>query len=254
MALIASRRHRARDLEYWNECVEVWQLRAETSAHDRLVLQALNELSDFDFAAERCYVGTSWGKDSTVLCHLAWRVFGDTVPIVWVNRRPFDNPDCELVRDAFLARHRVQYQEEILECELASTGGWQVVGIPLRGVSTQPKQIGFARVQARLGPRYISGVRAEESSVRKKRVANGLSTRNTCAPLGNWLADDVFAYLLQHDLPIHPAYACTAGRAFDPRRLRVGSIGGPHGRGHGRQEWERLYYADAIRAQRAARV
>ena len=76
----------------------------------------------------------------------------------------------------------------------------------------------------------------------------GESTERTCAPLGGWTGADVFAYLHTHRLPVHPAYACSLGGVLDRDRIRVAALGGERGRGHGRAEWERRYYGDAMPA------
>ena len=55
---------------------------------------------------------------------------------------------------------------------------------------------------------------------------NGTASAATCRPIGWWTGADVFAYLARHDLPIHPAYACTMASAYDRDRVRVGTIGG----------------------------
>ena len=105
----------------------------------------------------------------------------------------------------------------------------------------------------RYGDRYLSGVRADESAARKRRMkGHGASTKRTCAPIGWWTGLDVFAYLVANDLPIHPAYACTMNGTLDPVRVRVTPIGGARGNRpgdeRGRSEWEERYYGEELRA------
>lgn len=76
----------------------------------------------------------------------------------------------------------------------------------------------------------------------------GVSTASTCAPLSFWTDADVFAYLHRHDLPIHPAYACSMGGAVPRGRIRVDALGGETGTGHGRAEWEVRYYGREMAA------
>lgn len=207
------------------------------------------------FAAKGpCYVGVSWGKDSTVVAHLAWRLAverGVRLPLAWVRREPIDNPECYLVRDAFLARFPEVAEHEIrIDCayDPAHPECWWVAGDPRRSPDARPKQQGFARVAAMFGDRYVSGVRGAESGDRKKRMrSSGVATDRTCAPIGWWPTTDVFAYLRAYDLPVHPAYAMTMGGVYPRDRLRVGGIGSHHGRGHGRAEWEARYYPDVVR-------
>jgi len=189
--------------------------------------------------AGRGYAGVSWGKDSVVIAGLIARMV-PRWPLVWIRVEPIVNPDCLLVRDAFLAAHPAVRYEEIVEWCTRDATGWHATGTLERG---------FRTAALRYGARYLSGIRAEESGIRKLRVAKyGLLAANTCAPLGWWTGDDVWAYTLAHGLPVHPAYACTLDGSLDPSRIRVASLGGKRGTGRGREEWERRYYADELRA------
>lgn len=99
------------------------------------------------------------------------------------------------------------------------------------------------------GPRYVYGLRIDESRARRLRFAqHGISSKNTCAPLSTWTYMDVFAYLLEHGLPIHPAYAQSMGGALSPEWLRVAPLGGLRGVGRGRRAWEWHYYPDEMSA------
>jgi phosphoadenosine phosphosulfate reductase len=141
------------------------------------------------------------------------------------------------VRDAFLAAHDAAYQEVEIWCR-RDEDGWHATGTLERG---------FDVAAARHGDRYVSGIRGEESAGRARRVrAYGLSTGRTCAPVGRWSSALVYAYLAHHDLPVHPAYACTHGGSLDRGRLRVASLGGQRGTGRGREEWERRYYREEL--------
>ncbi len=75
---------------------------------------------------------------------------------------------------------------------------------------------------------------------------HGISSLRTCAPIGWWTGGDVYAYLHQHGLPVHPAYACTMGGELDRDRVRVASLGGTRGTEFGRRQWEWAYYRDEI--------
>lgn len=233
--------HSDLDLEAWEARERADAVHAQLSTFRRKCARALADLLAFSEQG-RCYVGTSWGKDSTVLAHLAAdlaRTHGVVLPLVWVRIEPVTNPHCVLVRDAFLERHRsfVDYDEVLLTCA-RDENGW---------LATGRLEAGFEVVRKCYGKRHISGVRGQESGERSKRMqAFGVATKNTCAPIGWWSADDVFAYLRVHDLPVHPAYAMTLDGALDRARIRVASIGGERGTGHGRREWEQRYYRDVL--------
>jgi len=237
VGLIPSPRHTAADLAAWERWAALDRRLAQSPALARREAAALDALRTFA-AAGPCYVGVSWGKDSVVVAHLARQVSPD-LPLVWVRlSEARDNPDCYAVRDAFLARWPGEYHEV--------WSGHQDDGGQL---ATGARRGGYAEAGRRFGDRYVSGVRADESRERRLRVARwGVATERTCAPLARWSGADVFAYLERYDLPIHPAYACTFGGALDRCRIRVASLGGERGTGHGRQEWEAAYYRAEVAA------
>lgn len=184
-----------------------------------------------------CYLGVSWGKDSVVVAHLA-ALAGVDVPAVWVRVRLWENPDCECVRDAFLARWPLRYEEIVVDAGSNRGGG--------------TSKLGFKEAARRHGGRYITGVRAAESTTRELTIArNGLSSASSCRPIGRWTTEEVFAYVHAHDLPLHPVYGMTLGGTLEREWRRVGSLGGTRGNGHGRAEWEQHYYGDVLAAARS---
>lgn len=204
----------------------------------RRVAEATAELRRFA-AGGPCYLGTSWGKDSLCVAHLI-AMSGLPIPVVRVRCEPIENPDCDRVRDAFLAQYAICYHEAIVWCR-RDPDGWHATGTLEAGLEKAAQLAGATR--------YITGIRAAESGVRKMRVlAHGLSTARTCAPIGRWTGADVFAYLRLHDLPVHPAYACSFGETLDRERLRVSFLALDIGGSHGKEQWERHYYGDALRA------
>jgi len=184
------------------------------------------------------YCGVSWGKDSVVVAHLCRRVDA-SIPLVYLTDSPWSNPDCGGVRDAFLSAHPgVYFEADVPAGRRIDAHGrvWPVWG-------------DFRVAADRFGRRYISGIRSEESRTRRLRVAKwGTTTTNTCAPIARWTGRDVFAYLLRHDLPVHPAYAMSRGGLLERQWLRVAPLGGDRGIGMGRREWEMHYYQPELAA------
>lgn len=181
-------------------------------------------------------MGTSWGKDSVVALHLLVRS-GASVPVVHiVQKGPQHDPYQEDVRDAFLARFDLDYHEVVVEPQ----------SLEQAEDDKAPSMIeGIRRVHERFGTkRWISGLRADESGVRKLRARAGLV--NSCWPIRWWSAEDVYGWLAAHDLPVHPAYAMTRGGLYDREHIRVSIIGGKKGRAYGRLEWERDYFPDVL--------
>lgn len=234
--LIPSDRHRRRDLEMWAALEEAD--RQHYPQIEAKVAKATEDIAAF-VARGPCYASVSWGKDSVVLAHL---VAVHRLPLVWVKQVPIYNPDCEAVRDVFLSRHDSPYDEIVVQLR--------------RGVltwhATGSIEAGFAEATKRYGPRYLSGIRASESGGRKLRMmTHGVATENTCAPLGWWTEQDVFAYLAAHDLPVHPVYAMLGGGRWPRDRIRTCRLDGKSGGGLGRAEWEREYYGDVLRRMEA---
>lgn len=237
MGLIESHRHTPGDLAYWSQAEAMDAILSTSRALEWKEARALDQLDLFADGGP-CYVGVSWGKDSVVVAHLAIRA--GVGPLAWFPAGIMENPDCALVRDAFLAMYPgVAYRE------IDASG--PVVGPDITGHDGAQRE--FEIASRKLGERYVSGVRAEESATRSLRMKRwGVSSKNTCAPIGWWSGEDVFAYLYKHKLPVHPAYAMTFGGALERKHIRVGTIGGHRGTGKGRREWERHYYRDTLEA------
>lgn len=238
MPLIVTDRHTPEDLEVWARLERLDRLRVMQGQRrmDRMEAAAMREIEAF-FESGPGYVGTSWGKDSVVVAHLARRVDPE-IPVVWVRRGEGENPHCVLVRDAFLAEHPGAYDEVQLGTAPVRADG---------SADFSDEQDGYREAGRRHGDRYVTGVRSEESGTRKLREARyGVATERTCAPITRWKGADVFAYLCRHGLPIHPAYAMTRGGLLERKRVRVAWLGGARGTGMGRREWERHYYGDEL--------
>lgn len=200
-------------------------------------------------------ISTSWGKDSVAAAHLALCVKPD-LPLIWVRSDPYEMPECEDVRDAFLSSHpSTRYEERVVHLRNPKRGEPGYVAHQLNPDKHSQDVLGEAITE-----RYLSGVRAEESRIRGKSLAHrGLTTKNTCRPLGWWTAVDVFAFLAREYLPVHPAYAATYGGVLDRRWIRVHplcSAPPPRSAVHGRDtsSWEDDYWGDHIAAARRTRM
>lgn len=226
--LLVTDRHTKADLQMWAS-LEEGDIQHEISAYK--VANAIESI--VQFAKRRCYLATSWGKDSLVAAHLAWRAKVE-IPFVFIRQfGPGEDPYQFEVQDRF---------EQITGVKT------EVVRVPLSTFSSGRSpalEEGIKIAQSKYGVRYIGGIRAEESTERSIRLKMGLSD-NSCWPIGSWTVQDVFAYIAQHDLPCHPAYAMLGGGRWDRRHIRVSTIGGHKGTGIGRQEWEHEYYGDVV--------
>lgn len=231
-----------RDLAHWRALERQDAIYCRLTTFLRRGVKAVEDLRRFA-AAGPCWVGVSWGKESTIVAHLAavLHAEGVVIPVIWFRPRPNAMPACDAVRDAFLARWPIDYREVDCEIPLLDTGEWGI------DEGYDPHWHAYHRRY----PRHVLGLRAEESTTRRLRARLwGVETPRTLAPLSWWTGADVFAYLHAHDLPVHPTYAMSMGGAIERERLRVAALGGEPGRGLGRLEWESRYYRDALRVAR----
>jgi phosphoadenosine phosphosulfate reductase len=219
--IVSSPRITDADREYWGQ-FNVIDATRDISGRIDASLRHVVEFADSD-----TFCATSWGKDSVCVAALVAMAAPET-PLYSVKTRR-QNPDCDLVRDAFLAMFPDVIYTEI--CEPKSP--WPHWGYGL-------KQIPFVK--------SIHGVRAAESSERSLSAAvHGVSTARMCRPILRWSGLDVFAFIEQMGLPLHPSYAMVGGGRWQRDRIRVGTLGGVRGNGIGRAEWEQEYYGDVLR-------
>jgi len=228
--LIPSDRHTPADLRLWADYEEADRVYAESREPrlDRLQFESVEILRKWA-TGEGGFLGTSWGKDSVVLMHMA-HVAGITTPRVWVRMRSRDNPDCEFVRDHFNCAFPCNYHERIFIYEECS------------------RDQHWKSVANEFGNRRLTGLRMDESGRRAMSVRHlGIDTGVSCRPLAHWTSPDVFAWVATHDLPLHPAYAMLGGGRWPREHLRTHGVGGETCSNRGRREWETEYYSDILR-------
>lgn len=243
MSLLPSDRHTAADLALWRELEAADRLHADRPRLARCVAESLAEIARFT-ARGACYAGTSWGKDSVVLCHLLQQAV-PSVPLMHL--RPTNhNPDCDRVRDAYRARFPGQPYDEIA-VDYHDVPREEPDAVVDR-LTDRRWYEAIRTYEAQHGGRHVLGIRASESTGRLIRTLRwGLSSRNGCAPLAWWRTEDIYGYLALHDLPIHPAYAMLGSGRWPREKLRVAEIGDTRGKRGGRRQWEQEYYGDILR-------
>ncbi len=239
--LIRHCRHTKMDLQLWDEMDEADCLTQINLVRLSRSMKAIREFSE----QGPCYCGVSWGKDSVVVAHLC-RLVNPKIPLIHL--RPTNhNPDCDLVRDEYFAKFRGQeYHEHIVDY-----GDIHTRNLPDDEHDKLTDDIWYASIREvarKHGERYITGIRAAESGTRKMRcLIWNENTPNASAPIAWWTTQDVFSYLSQWSLPVHPAYACLGGGRWQRDNLRVAEIGDSRGRGMGRGDWELEYYGEELR-------
>jgi phosphoadenosine phosphosulfate reductase len=247
VGLIVTDRHSRADLDHWRRLERMDHVIARGQRLTRLEARAIGALRAWlPSRLDNCYLGVSWGKDSVVTADLTLQVCAEMaaqIPVVWIVARPVCNPHCCAVRDAFLAAWPDADYYEILDDR-----HWAPDAADARWTGWAGDwRTGFDVARQRFGRNHISGVRAEESKVRRRRMQTwGEASPHTLAPIGHWRGQDVFAYLAKRDLPVHPAYAYAYGGNLDRIRIRVDALGGETGTARGRREWESHYYGPEI--------
>jgi phosphoadenosine phosphosulfate reductase len=243
--LIQCDRHTKKDLAQW-EHYESADIIHGKEVEEKLSHKSIKVIESF-VKNESCYFSTSWGKDSVVAIHLAYRLLGQSLRVWNIRVLPNRNPYCDVVRDCFLERFKIEYHEVI-----ADYSNIIKARLALSEYNRETDRVwhrAIRKIHTESGTmRHCLGVRADESNVRLLRCLRWKNNSpNGCAPLAWWKAPDVFGYLNYHDLPIHPNYAMLGGGRWDRHHLRVAEIGDSHGRGIGRDEWEKEYYSDFLR-------
>lgn len=236
--LIPSERLLRGDIEVWNDNAEAYREIGRQSRIDEKTARAIETIRAL---SGPLFVSVSWGKDSVAVAALT-KMAGLNLPHVWLKESPMHNPHCEDVRDAYLGMYSdTQYHEVVIDYGRVGFAPF----LDENGDSLLFHGIADG-VDHAFGKR-ITGIRSQESNKRRLRMSRwGVETKNTAAPIGWWSTADVFAFLLKHDLPIHPNYAMTGNGRYDPQRIRVDCIAGTQGNGIGRVEWEREYYSDVL--------
>lgn len=245
MPLLPSHRHSKADLAIWREHEDA-DLVADLAGKPD---QAGEYIGRFISSPRPCYAGVSWGKDSVVIAHLLW-MHAKHVPLIHL--RPTNhNPDCDAVRDAYFGEFPgQQYQEVAVDYSCIDRVRW---GNDQIDKATDQQWYAAIEKCTTVYDRHILGIRSGESPGRRIRMCRwGEATANSLAPIGRWSTSDVFAYLAQHRLPVHPAYAMLGGGRWPRCSVRVAEIGDTHGTGRGRREWEQEHYGDVLRRLESA--
>lgn len=223
--LIITNRHTASDMEAWNDYEDIDSASTWSS---RKAEQSIMVMGEFLSMNEKSCVMVSWGKDSVVLLDLFIKC-GVNRPVVYMRFRNRANPDCDLVRDAFLLTRDTDYHEEVFDYDVVRKGDkhWRIL-------------------YDKYGKR-CSGIRNDESRVRALQwCINGFASVNSCRPLSLWKSHEIFAYIHQNKLPLSPVYGYLGGGRYKREQLRTHSLAGSTGSGMGRSEWEKEYYPDVL--------
>lgn len=239
--LLTCDRHTEADYDQWEKWEEVDAINSKTNGYIYRLNKTLKLLREFidRNREDTYYVGVSWGKDSVVLAHMIYMLEARPNNI-YIRQLDNENPYSANVRNSFLDKYPLVY-EELMYTYQESTPEWFKHGKPNR----------WFQILNELNQKYdkrITGLRKDESAKRKFRfIVYGIESHRSFTPFVNFTVEDIFAYLYENTLPVHPNYAMTGGGRWDRNRIRVASLGNKEGDGIGRREWEKEYYADILR-------
>ena len=239
--LVYSPRLTMDDIDQWMKTEAIDAAHAKTPGYRARIARAREAVREFVAGRPdgRFYGGLSFGKDSIVMCHLM-REAAPNMPIVSIRNVENFNPDSPRVEAVLTGLLSHDYEVITYDYRNADASYYDAQGNPVKWFNI------LDSLKRRLGA-HVTGIRADESAKRNRRVrVFGLETEFSFAPLAYLTVHDIFAYLYENGLPVHPVYAMTGGGRWDKYRLRVSAIGNPEGRGVGRLVWEKEYYRDVL--------
>jgi len=237
--LIDSPRLTGGDRYLWGVWLKADELHSKTCRFVRNVERTEGAIRDFVSRDKPYFTSVSWGKDSVALAHMMHSA-GSPRKYIYIRNLAREPEGSVAVRDSFLGRYKIDYEEISYDYSNADETYYGKNGDPKKWQNI------LADLKRRHGC-HVTGIRYDESAKRRRRFASyGPETENSFAPFRAMTAQDIFAYLWKHDLPVHPNYAMTGGGRWDKYRIRVAAVGNSEGDGMGRAEWEREYYADIL--------
>jgi phosphoadenosine phosphosulfate reductase len=239
--------------------------RLHRHAHARSYRAAINDAHSIVRDAltvfgEPAAVGLSGGKDSVAMCHI---VAEHCRPVIIWNDSGLELPESEgivltlaarLGLDVVVARGVDAFERSIeIAAETSSNREGRLQRLDEHAIM-HPVRDALVRVGAKV---EFVGLRSAESRRRKIVIAKHgpicKSKRFGCGiawPMRRWSAADVFAYIDDHGLPLHPAYSRTGWAERD--EIRVSWLWDISRESKGDLEYLRRYYPDVYQRVRTA--
>lgn len=214
-----------------------WRAWACTRLHARRVQATQDYIRQGLTLSHAPYLAFSGGKDSTVLLHLV-QAQAPTIPVVWSDDE-WEYPETV----AFVAAVRAGLaagQLRIITAPITHAPGftsWAAdrpwlrqpdpsalwYNAPMGGMQAHARAQGYDAV--------FLGLRADESRERRLRLTQAGpvawvqgTQMGHVSPLAWWSTDDVWAYILAHDLAYNPVYDRLSAFGVPPQYQRVGPL------------------------------
>lgn len=228
-----------------------YQLWARMPTYKRRVERAKAVIKEALDMGINWYVACSAGKDSTVLAHMV-SLLSPGIE-VWSEKDCFDFPEEKEYIQALAAKYSWNLNIVTPQANLYEAIKKIDVCEDLHSRGTEFSDNFFYRLIAEQEKRFngvFLGLRAEESNGRARnfRVRGHTyqrkNTKWTCNPLSTWKADDIFAYLVSHEIPILPVYFCTKFVDGDPGKIRKSWFLPSARAAEGHCVWLKYYYPE----------
>ena len=184
----------------WRKCFAEW---ATTRDYRLRVRSARERVHDALMAAERPYSTWSGGKDSTVMTHLVLRAKPNLMVMHWDYGRAFipESIHREILHNASAIGVKSLRVETSSEYVRLGRNARNVLGSQMFGrLIPKLRENGYDLA--------FVGLRSEESLKRRRRIRaqRSLTKIQECWPVQDWRWQDVWAYIVEHDLPYLSLY------------------------------------------------
>jgi 3'-phosphoadenosine 5'-phosphosulfate sulfotransferase (PAPS reductase)/FAD synthetase len=228
-----------------------WHLRAGSSEYRKNIDSAIESIHSAQ-SDGKFIISWSAGKDSTAMAHLILSLYPDTPLMIqfddcdWPEKRPYAGRVME--KQGWKNVHCVEPNFSVWERMKAGRIGEEAFCAQSHPLTQDAflKPLAAKQHELRCKGVYM-GLRAEESKARKKhlqlrgKLYRLKSGEWRCCPLAHWTAEDVYAYLTQHDIEINPCYF--NNRFLPPEEIRLSwAIPTPTSIRYGDMEHLRFYY------------
>lgn len=217
---------------------EYFYMYSHLNSHMKKVLEAKNILIKFLDECKKPYLSWSTGKDSTVVLSLLRLIDTDhNVPVVHFDLG-VELPDTNEYKKNFEDITTFKPQKNIIQ--VMEEYGFE---------ASEAKKINFINqfTSKNNYDGHIMGLRYNESSARKNLFKRGPIYKRSdgllvCNPIYNWGFEDVFAYLISSNIPIHPHYSIKSNQPLEQRRVGGYLSGRNRGKEFGRFYWLKEQY------------
>lgn len=205
-------------------------------ASQKIIKQFLN-------ICDNPYLSWSTGKDSTCVLSLVRLVDKEyNIPIIHFDLG-VELPNTDAYKKNFENITTFKPKEDILK--VMENNGWE---------SKESRKINFINqfTSENNYTGHFMGLRYNESSARKNLYKYGAIYKRSdglwvCNPIYNWTFEDVFAYLISSDIPVHPHYSIKSNQPLENRRVGGYVSGRNRGAELGRFYWFKEQYPEEFK-------